>query len=314
MINYNHNAKEFKNLLDRYKKVTIISHKRPDGDTISSALALYNSLKCQNIKSELVCIDSIPIKYNFLNGFNRFKKNISYSDSLIVTLDCAEKKRCGFEFEDNRKVINIDHHSSNNLFGDLNIVEVEVSTTAVLYKLLKEGFCINKDVATALYTGLISDSQNFTTTLTNKNSFKIASELLDYGVNLQLVTNRVNRFNSLSHIRILGRAINSLELYNNAKVAIMEITQNDIKATDANFSDIDGIIDIAISLATVDVAILIIEYEKFIKVSLRSKTKNVSTLASKFGGGGHKNASGFEINTTKIVEIKNKLINELRNI
>ena len=312
-MNYKKSYEEFRKYLNRYRRVTIISHQRPDGDTIGSALALYNSLKCEGISSELVCVDSPPVKFNFLKGFERFKKSISYKDSLIITLDCAEPKRFVFDVS-NRELINIDHHISNTMFGDLNIVEKEVSTSVVLYKLLKEGFCINADVANALYTGLVSDSQNFTTSLTTKESFIIASELLEKGASLQEVVNRVNRYNSLAHIRVLGRAIDSLRLYIDGEVAIMQITKDDIKATGATFGDIDGVIDSAISLATVDIAVLIVEYEDFLKVSLRSKNANVSKLASLFGGGGHKNASGFEVKDVKIEELKYDILDKLKDI
>ncbi len=312
-MDYKNLAKSFKEYLSKYKRVTIISHIRPDGDTIGSALALYNSLRLESITCEIVCIDKPPIKYNFLKGFDRYKSKIGYSESLVVTLDCAEPKRCGFDLS-NKEVINIDHHKSNSNFGVLNIVEVEVSTTAVLFKLLKEGFKINKDVATALYCGLISDSINFTTNLTNKDSFKLASMLLEYGVDIVEVSNRVNRFNSLAHVRVLGRAIDSLKLYLDGSVAIMEITKGDIKATGATFGDIDGVVDVAISLATVDIAVLIVELEDLIKVSLRSKNADVSKVASLFGGGGHKGAAGFEVKDGKIEPIKEDILKELKGI
>jgi len=312
-INYNSLASKFKELLSKHKRVTIISHIRPDGDTISSALALYNTLKEEGITSELICKDSyLPIKYNFLSGFNRFKQEINYKDSLIVTLDCADLSRTGFDLS-NKEIVNIDHHKSNTYFGTLNIVEIEVSTTVVLYKLLKDKFKITKEFAEAIYTGLLSDSQNFTTSLTTKDTLKIASELLDLGVDLQKVANRVNRYNSLSHTRALARAIDNMQLYFDGKVAIMSLSQDDIKATGAKYSDIDAIIDSAIALATVDIAILISKLEKNIKVSLRSKNADVSQIATTFGGGGHKNAAGFEVKEGKISDIKNKLLKEIKD-
>ena len=310
-MDYSTLAKRFKEYLSLYKRVTIISHKRPDGDTIGSALALYNSLKLDGITSELICIDKPPIKYAFLKGFDRYKTKISYNDSLVITLDCAELNRVGFKIN-NKDIINIDHHKSNANFGSLNIVEVEVSTTAVLFKLLKEGFSINKDVATALYCGLISDSINFTTNLTTKETFIIANELLGYGVDIVEVSNRVNRFNSLAHVRVLARAIESLRLYKDGEVAIMIVTKSDIKATGATYSDIDGVVDVAVSLATVEIAILIVELDDFIKVSLRSKDVDVSKIALHFGGGGHKGAAGFEVKNGKIEQVRREILKELK--
>jgi len=305
---------EFKELLVGYRRVTIVSHIRPDGDTIASALALYNVLKQEKICSELVCKDdNLPIKYNFLKGFEKFKTKIDYDDSLIITLDCADLDRTGFNLKE-RKIVNIDHHKSNTRFGSLNIVEVNVSATVVLYKLLKEGFKIRKEVAEAIYTGLLSDSLNFTTSLTTKDTFKIASELLECGIDLQKIAYRVNRYNPLSHIRALARAIDNMQLYFDGKVAIMSLYQDDIKATSATYSDIDGIIDSAISLATVEIAILITELENSIKVSLRSKNVDVSEIAIYFGGGGHENAAGFEEKKSKIAQIKEELLKYIEGI
>jgi len=312
-MDYSRSYLEFKELLNKFKRITIISHIRPDGDTISSALAIYNYLKIDGVTSELVCANIPPIKYKFLKGFDKFKSKIGYSDSLVITLDCADLTRVSFNL-DNRVIVNIDHHSSNNNFGTLNIVEVEVSTTVVLYKFLKEGFSINKDIAECIYAGLISDSQNFTTTLTKKETFNIASELLEYGVDLVKVSNMVNKFNSLSHVRILGKAIDSLMLYSNAKIAVMIITKEDVEATGATFGDIDGIIDVAASLATVEIAILITNFLGLIKVSLRSKNVDVSKVASIFGGGGHKMAAGFEVKDGKIEQVKLDILKELKGI
>jgi len=306
-MNYKAKANEFLKLLNDFRAVTVISHIRPDGDTIGSAIALFNSLKLMGKQVELVCIDSdLPLKFNFLNGFERYKTKIDYKDSLIVTLDCADVSRVGFNLE-GRAIVNIDHHKSNTNFGVLNIVEVEVSTTVVLFKLLKEGFKIDKSVAKALYTGLLTDSQSFSTSLVTKESFKIASELLEYGVDASFVAQMVRKRDSLAHIRLIARAIESLQLFKDGKVALMAINKDDLKATGAKISDTDGIIDFGISLVTVDIAILIVEIDGSLKVSLRSKKIDISQLAINFGGGGHKNASGFE-QKSDIKSLKNKIL------
>ena len=313
-MNYKNLANEFKKLLDKYKRVSIISHIRPDGDTIGSSIALFNSLKLMGYQAELVCKDSdIPLKFNFLKGFDRYKQKIDFDNSLIVTLDCADLNRTKFDLS-NRCIVNIDHHKSNSNFGTLNIVEVEVATGAVLFKLLKEGFKINIDVANALYTALLTDSNNFTTSLVNKNSFIMASELIDYGVNPSYIAQMVTKRESLSHIRLIARAIDSLELKHNGKIAVMVITQDDLKATGAKISDIDGIIDFGISLVTVEVALLLYSYNGIIKGSLRSKNVDISKVAAKLGGGGHKNAAGFEAIDGKITSLKDKTIKLIEEI
>ncbi len=311
-MDYKELADRFRELLESHRKVTVVSHIRPDGDTVGSSIALFNSLKLMGYQAELVCQDSdLPLKLNFLDGFKRYKSKIDYSDSLVVTLDCGESKRAGFSLH-GRVVVNIDHHISNSQFGVLNIVEVEVATAAVLFKLLKEGFAMNKDVAEALYSALLSDSLNFTSTLVNRNTFDIASELLGYGLDPSYIAQMVNRRESLAHTRLIARAIDSLELLVDATVAVMVITKEDRLATGAKVSDIDGIVNFALNLVTVEIALLIVELDDRLKVSLRSKGKNVARVARSFGGGGHENAAGFEAKNVTIEELKIKIIEKIK--
>lgn len=313
-MDYKKLVSEFLELIERHRKVTIISHIRPDGDTIGSATALFNSLKIMGYQAELVCMDSdLPLKLNFLDSFKRYKKKIDYNDSLVVTLDCADILRAGFELKD-RTIVNIDHHKSNTNFGTLNIVEVEVSTTLVLYKLLKEGFAIDKSVAQSLYSGLLTDSINFTTTLVNSQTFELASELLEYGLDASYISQMINRRDSLARTRLIARAIDSLELYADAKVAVMTLNNSDLKATGAKVSDLNGVIDFAISLVTVEVAVSIVELNNILKVSIRSKNVDISYISTRFGGGGHKNAAGFEAKSAKIDEIKSKILEYIKDI
>ncbi len=313
-MNYKELAEQFLKLLDEHSSVSIISHKRPDGDTIGSATALYSSLKLMGKQVELVCIDShdLPRKLDFLNGFGKYKQKISYSDSLVVTVDCGDLGRCGLDLS-GRRIVNIDHHKSNTYYGDLNIVEVEVSTTAVLFKLLQEGFAIDKNVAQSLYTGLITDSINFTTSLVNEHTFKLASDMISYGVDPSYVSQMVNKRESLAHTRLIAKAIDSMTLHIDGTVAVMTIEAEDLKATGARVSDIDGIVDFAVALVTVEIGVLIVELKNFYKVSLRSKNEDVSHIAESFGGGGHKNAAGFEVKEGKISEIKDEIIKRIKN-
>ena len=305
---------KFKELIENSNSISIVSHLRPDGDTISSALALYNLFKRLGKRVEVCCIDSdLPRNFKFLKGFDKYKNRIDFSDSLVITVDCAEPKRAGFDLSD-RRVVNIDHHKSNTHFGLLNVVSIEVATASVVYNLIKDIYEIDKTVATCVYAGIVSDSQNFTTTLTNIETFKIATELLAYGINANEIANYINHSKTLSHIRLLTYALNSLELFANGQISIMVATQQDFKKSGAKQSDIIGIIDVGLSAVTVEVAVFIVEFENNIKVSLRSKNVDISNVAKLFNGGGHKNASGFEVKNGKIAEIKDSLITLLKDL
>jgi phosphoesterase RecJ-like protein len=312
-MDYKRASTQFRELLNNYPRFTLLMHKRPDGDTIGSALALYEVLKDMGKSVEVVSFDgNLSNRFAFLKSFNKIKKRIDFDNSLIVTLDCADINRTGFDLT-NKDIVNIDHHKSNTNFGILNIVSIDVSTTVVLYRLLKEGFNISKDAAEALYCGLLTDSINFTTSLVSRDTFLVAKELLEYGLDINYISNYINKHQSLAHIRAKAKAINNLELLLDARLAITTLDTQDIKETGVKISDIDGIIDEFIALATVEIAILLTNFDGIIKASIRSKNEDISTIAQHFGGGGHKNASGFEVKNGKIENIKLDIIEYIKD-
>jgi len=127
------------------------------------------------------------------------------------------------------------------------------------------------------------------------DSFKIAQELLERGLNPYEIAKNMYQRRSLANLRILGRAIDSLKLYEDAKVAVMTLSQRDMSATGAKDSDLDGLVDYALSLVTVEIAFLVVELKDSFKVSIRSKGADIVPLSIVFGGGGHKVAAGFEL-------------------
>lgn len=311
-MDYESVAEEFFDIVSKSERFTLVSHKSPDGDTICSAIALYHLLKESGKKVELCCIDSdLPMQYHFLEGFERFKKKIDYSDSIVITLDCADMRRAGFDLS-GREIINIDHHKSNKHFGTHNFAAVDVATAVVLYKLIREKFMVSRKVATAIYAGLLSDSQNFTTTLVDASTFQVALELIGVGVEPADVAKYVNRYKSLAHTRLIARTIESLELCCSGKVALMNLRREALEANGAHISDIDGLVDFGLSLATVELAVLIVEFPQSIKVSLRSKKRDVSEIAIAFGGGGHKNAAGFEVKSATIETVSQSVTEKIK--
>lgn len=311
-MDYKRATEEFFDVVSKSGRFTLVSHKTPDGDTICSAIALYHLLKEQGKKVELCCIDSdLPMQYRFLEGFERFKQKIDYADSIVITLDCSDIQRAGFDLS-GREIINIDHHKSNTHFGSYNFVSVDVATAVVLYKLIAQKFRLSLKSATAVYTGLLSDSQNFTTTLVDASTFRVALELIELGVNPPLTARYVNRYKSLAHTRLIAKTIDSLQLCCSGKVAIMQLSRDVLEAKGARSSDIDGLIDYGIALATVEIALLLVEYPQSIKVSLRSKERDVSKIAIAFGGGGHKNAAGFEVKSATIEAISQSVTEKIK--
>lgn len=290
-----HYATQFQALLAKYQTITILSHVNPDADAIGTALGIYDCLKQQGYRVEVVNASAdIPRHLDFLPHFGKIKQKIDFEDSLIVSCDCGSIDRLGFALEE-RAIVNIDHHATNQQFGVLNIVNASaVSSSEVAFKLLKACYPISKGCATAFYAALISDTRNFTTSNMSQDTFYLAAELVDIGVDIVDVTQKMMHRRSLASLRILGVAIDSLELRAEGKIAILKISQEDLQKTGAKMSDLDGVVDYAKSLVTVEVALMFVARKKDTKVSLRSKGLDVSTIAETFGGGGHRLASGFE--------------------
>jgi len=286
---------EFRKLLDRHRAVTILSHIRPDPDAIGTSLGLYAVLKKAGYRVEIAnATRPLPRVLDFLEGFGRIKGKIDYDDSLVIACDCGSIDRLGFDVA-GREMVVIDHHPSNTGFGTLNVVDPSaVSSSEVAFALLAPDFEIPPAGAEAFYAALLSDTRNFTLPSVTAETFALAQDLIARGVDPGAVAQQMLQRRSLASLRILGRAINSLRLYLEGKVAVMIVTREDLEATGAEETDLEGVADYGRSLATVRVAVLMVERPGGWKVSLRSKGEDVMSVALAFGGGGHRAAAGFE--------------------
>ncbi|MCK5855050.1 MAG: DHH family phosphoesterase [Sulfurovaceae bacterium] len=299
---------ELKKFIDGYSKITILSHIKPDGDTIGTVLGIYNLLKAEGKQVEVVNADrDLPLQLNFLPNFSKIKHQMDFDNSLIIACDGGSIDRFGFDIKD-RDILNIDHHKSNSLFGLHNIVEPNyVSASQVAFEIFTKEYTFGVEVATCFYTALVSDSQYFITNNVNKEVFDVASDMIAYGIDISEIAYNLNQRKSLSSLRILASTLESLSLHFDGKLSVMVATRENIKKAGAKYNDMLGIVDYGISLATVKISIFIMESEDVTRISMRSdKEIDISPLAISFGGGGHKNASGFECkseNKEKIIDI-----------
>ena len=298
--------------LKEANSIVLATHTNPDGDTISSALAMYIVLKRMGKKVSLYNKEKdLPIKFDFLPNFSKFKTILPPKYDLLVALDSGDFKRLGLEVCD-APIINIDHHKSNQNFGTYNIVHPNrPSASLVVYDfLVANDELISRDVATCIYTGLASDSGFFQHRGVDEEVFSIASTLVQKGANPALVAKNLNQRNSLAKLRLTELFLRSIELKNQAKIAIGTVTKEDFLKSGADKSDSDELVNILISLSTVKFAIFLREVEKNLyKFSLRSKDDfDVSLIAIKFSGGGHKNAAGFTAN----LEVLEQILDEVR--
>jgi len=293
--------------IKKNKKFLITAHVNLEGDSLGSQLAMKELLIGMG---KSVCIldnDAVPDHYKFLpkayEVSNDFDINRDFD--VAVVLDCPTIKRVGKVgkvIKDKAKlVINIDHHISNEKFGDINWVDPRASSAGeMVYRLYKEtGVKVTKEVALSLYIAILTDTGSFNYDNTSSVTHEIAGELLGYGLDPALVSESVYERRSVEDIRLLALVLDTLKVNNDGTIAYMEVTKEMLDKTDANMTKSEGLINYARSIDKVKVAVLFKEDLKDknkINISFRSKgngeTIDVNKIASTFGGGGHMRASG----------------------
>ena len=307
---------EVKEQLERFTTITILTHLNPDADTIGTGLGIFNLLiKDRTKRVEIVnASNMLPNYLDFLPSFEKIKHTIDFEESLVITCDCGSVNRLGFDLE-GREILNIDHHESNEQYGAVNVVIPEyASASQVAYELFKALYPIGVESATCFYAALLSDTRYFTTSSVDQKVFEVAKELVDIGVKPAKVACHFTQRRSLSSLRILEKALSHLALCCEGKVATLMVTQDDIIATGARMPDMEGIVDYARSLATVEVGMFAIELKNSIRISLRSKTADVSRVAAAFGGGGHKVAAGFIVKQSNLQETIDTILKKIEEL
>jgi phosphoesterase RecJ-like protein len=295
-------------------KIIVVTHTHPDGDAIGSLIAMGMSLEALNKKITLYCESLIPAVYRFLPEVHRVVNKIgNLNYDMAVILDCGDLSRVGqtVSYLDQIPVIvNIDHHVTNTRFGHLQLIDTSACATAeIVYRLIKQmGLTFSKSVATSIYTGILADTGSFRFSNTNKAAFAICQEMVEIGVDPHNIAQHVYGTYSLSRIKLLNLALDSIELSENGKLSIMTLTQKMFDETNTKPEDVDGLINYAQRIEDVEVAALIQEHQNGnensrttnrFHVSLRSDgTFDVAAIAAMFGGGGHSSAAGFSIEET----------------
>jgi phosphoesterase RecJ-like protein len=256
----------------------------------------------------------MSLKFDFLDKFIKITDQIPKFYDLIIYVDCASKKRVGIEFDNNIKIINFDHHKSNNNFATINIVKLHYSSTAeVIYKFFRKNkITISKQIAQCLYAGIYDDSLNFSATSCNKNTFKTANKLVKLGVSPSYVANNLNKRETLAKYRLLPKILNSLELHFEGSVATIYIKDKWLNQTGAKYTECEDAVNMILNIAIVDIALFFRKTQDGIRVSLRSKNDtDVSTIAKNFNGGGHKIRAGCTCDTHDIKEAKKMILDYL---
>lgn len=302
----------------------VTTHIDPDGDAVGSLLALGLALGNLNLKTTIYNSSPIPAVYRFLPSVERIVRHIKKANTYdtAIVLDCGDLSRIGEASSTVNQipvVINIDHHVSNTHFGDLQLIDTTACATAeIVYRLIKAlPAPIDRDIATSIYTGILTDTGSFRFSNTNQAAFAISNEMAELGMKPYSVAQHVYGTYSLGRIKLLNLALDSIEISDNGKMSLMTVTKSMLDETGTQPEDVDGLINYARRIKDVKVAALIQEIRNGTgeapkncryHVSLRSDgSVDVANIAGSFGGGGHITAAGFQVEST-LPELKSDII------
>jgi len=285
--------------IEQRKRFVLTSHARPDGDAVGSALACCEVLRAMGKHADVVLHDGVPRIYRSLPFADRVVQanvvNGNYDAAII--LECDSIHRTRLQGLENRYLISIDHHQSGRPFAHLNWIDPHaVATAEMVFRLSREaGVKLSPEMATCLYTALMTDTGSFMFRGTNENTFALARELVLAGANPVLCAQGIYFAHSEAKIRLLGEALRNLHI--EGAVGWVWVTQEQMELCDAREEDCEGLVNYVLSIGDLEVAIFFRELpEGRFRVSLRSKGKlDVARVAEGFGGGGHQCASGCSL-------------------
>ena len=289
----------------------VTSHARPDGDALGSALGLMHLLDGMGKQVTVAFDDPIPAIYSWLPGVERIQRVLASAPDAAIVLECDRIERTGFELQafaamQAGLLINIDHHLSGRPFADFNWIDPEACAVgAMIYDLaVASGAKITPAMATCLYTAVLTDTGAFTYPSTTAATFALAEHLVESGADPSAIARKVYSSNRAAKIRALSVALGTMQIENG--VAWAWITVEQMEQTGAVVEDCEGIVNYLIGIEEVEVAVFFRELETDpahedpaggqFRLSLRSKGKvDVAEVAARFGGGGHRDASGCTV-------------------
>ncbi|MYE07688.1 MAG: bifunctional oligoribonuclease/PAP phosphatase NrnA [Oligoflexia bacterium] len=289
------------------RNIILTTHKTCDGDGLGSVLAFYHAFKKINKPARAITVDKVSQKYHFLSpekyteNFEKLK-TIREPTEIALVFDTNDYRRIQPLYKELKKhcqeIIYIDHHpilDTGPKPSPYSIIDpTAASTSEICYFLLNEmGVSMDATIATALYVGIVFDTQRFHFTRNSEISHKICADLCQYIKNNESIYTHLFGMTSLNKMTLLSQTINQTEYFYKNQVAVLEITKEELNKNNLDVGDACDFLDMTLDVNSTQLSVLIVHLSKDqYKLSFRSKKWNVSKLAEVFQGGGHKNASG----------------------
>ncbi len=327
-MSHRYQLKTVADTIKNSSSLVLTTHRYCDGDGLGALLSIYHGLQKINKNVRVITVDQVPQKYYFLSpekhteSFDNLKTPIQPHD-LTLIFDTNDSRLIQPLYDKlqlaSRQIIFIDHHpilTTGPKPAVGSIVDTgSASTGEICYFLLKAmDIAFDAPIATALYTSILFDTQRFQFIKNSAMSYKICAEIYPYISDNNLIYSQLFDIQSKEKMNMLAKAIHKIEYLHQDKVAVLTVSKQEMAEHQLSIADACDFIDITLGVATVELAILIVHIANGdYKLSFRSKTLDVSKLAEKFNGGGHKNASGA-ILTNCIQNPKNDILKVVKDL
>jgi phosphoesterase RecJ-like protein len=289
---------EIRKAIENAGQIGVTAHIRPDGDAIGAVLAMGLALQNAGKQVQMVLRDGVSNSFRHLAGSDQVKKSFDEECDLYIALDSSDLQRLGGVLKDHQADVCIDHHITNEQFAKINLVDPKsVATCAILAELMPEiGLKIDLPVASALLTGILSDSIGFRTSNTNAKALRIAADLMDIGADINELYNKALISRPFEATKYWGFALQKME--RNDGIVWTSLTLEDRKNAGYTGNDDADLTNILSSIEDLDIAVLFVEQKPdIVKVSWRARPGlDISGIAHALGGGGHPAAAGVECN------------------
>lgn len=318
------NIKDIKEEILLSKRIGLSFHTSPDGDAVGSALGLLNALRYLGKDSYIISRDVIPDNLSYLSLANDIDGSTvepKANTDLVIILDCGNIERISADLTNyNGKVINIDHHISNDKYGFINYIDVTAAATCeIIYLLVKElGFYLKNEIdnqkshveiGSAIYTGIVTDTGSFRHSNVTKRTHNIVAELIEFGINSSKIHSNLFDNKPFEKVKLMGHVLSDIKLVLNNKVAVLEIEKKTLEEFNLLNTDTSDVLSVGLGIKGVEVCLLLKEVDDGVKASLRSKNDiDVRKVAEVYGGGGHIKAAGVKQKNVSISEARENLL------
>lgn len=303
---------KFKNFIDKANSIAISAHINPDGDALGSALGLRKSLELYGKKADVIKISQVDDYLKFLPQIENYKDPSQKSYDLFIIVDCSEFDRIDKAIEickNSKNVLVIDHHKGGSIKTDLNIIHSDSPASCELvYEIIKRlNLPMDKEIATLLYAGLVTDTGRFLYANISELTFYTAADLYKIGADFEMIYKNLYQNKEISKLQFENYLLNKVEF--KKPYALVGVSQKTCVDFGVQMGDSESVVNMLRDLKGIEVACLVKEYgENEYKISLRSKDYlDVSEIARNNGGGGHIRASGFTLNADSMDEALNKM-------